>query len=825
LLLLSLIFSLFSLTLSAQDIEYYNHPELEWQTIETEHFLVHYHQGTERTANVVAKIAEEVYPHITGLYQYKPASKTEFIIRDTEDYANGGAYFFDNKVEIWAENLDYVLRGTHNWLRDVVTHEYTHIISLQKALKFSRHVPAGWLQVFGYEEERRADVVRGFPDVLVSYPIAGLTIPAWFAEGVAQFQSSSKRYDYRDSHREMILRDRVMTGNLLSLDEMGTFGKNSIGNESSYNLGYALVNFLTENYGDTVVAKMAEKASAPFRLSFSDAMKSVTGVSAEELYRQWATHLKDTYTKRLNTITANERIGEAFVEKGIGNLYPTVSPSGKKIAYLTTADADYLSQNKLVVEDIQSGEKQIVAPKVTRSISWSPDNRYLAYAKVTPEENTASMYNDIYVYDLEEEKEYRLTRSLRARHPDWSHDGQKLTFVVESDGLTNLYVLELGNPHFAKSFNDTDWKDRCYHLNKHVIVNSEPDGLSGSEHLVYRDVGFKGVKLRQLTHFVNGRQIYHPRWAPDDSYIIFDTSIEFARDIAKIPAEGGEMSFVLKSPSDERYPIFHPNTGELFYADDQTGIFNIYSLDLETGESKAYTNVVGGAFMPSLTPDGDLYYSLYRDVGYKIHHIANADTIRMSKLTYLENYEKTIPRIEVNDKVSEPLSSKAYSFSFPGVSLMPRLLIDYGTVKPGLYASTNEILNKMLFFGGFDFNFRKDYNIFAIFNFNLFKPTFFIEAYNQSQNITDNVSLEGYTPEPEVDINFNLLEVDIGLEGHWLPWMFEGFYARLAYIFSFYRARINTFGFRDPASGRFFEFAPIRYDYLRGHSLSLFLRY
>ena len=37
------------------------HPELDWFTLETKHFYVHYHSGTERTAQTVAKIAEEVY--------------------------------------------------------------------------------------------------------------------------------------------------------------------------------------------------------------------------------------------------------------------------------------------------------------------------------------------------------------------------------------------------------------------------------------------------------------------------------------------------------------------------------------------------------------------------------------------------------------------------------------------------------------------------------------------------------------------------------------------------------------------------------------------
>jgi hypothetical protein len=49
--------------------EDFYHPELEWQTIETKHFLVHFHQGTERTAREVAKVAESVYGPITTIIE------------------------------------------------------------------------------------------------------------------------------------------------------------------------------------------------------------------------------------------------------------------------------------------------------------------------------------------------------------------------------------------------------------------------------------------------------------------------------------------------------------------------------------------------------------------------------------------------------------------------------------------------------------------------------------------------------------------------------------------------------------------------------------
>jgi len=127
---LSVLVLLFVTAGFAQD-EFY-HPELTWRTIETEHFYVHYHTGAERTARVVAKVAEDIYAPVTTLYHHRPDGKVSFVIKDFDDYSNGAAYFFDNKVEIWASALDFDLRGTHNWLRNVVTHEFTHIVQIQR---------------------------------------------------------------------------------------------------------------------------------------------------------------------------------------------------------------------------------------------------------------------------------------------------------------------------------------------------------------------------------------------------------------------------------------------------------------------------------------------------------------------------------------------------------------------------------------------------------------------------------------------------------------------------------------------------------------------
>ncbi|MCK4447821.1 MAG: hypothetical protein KAW56_12170, partial [Candidatus Marinimicrobia bacterium] len=132
----------------------FNHPELKWKTFETAHFKIHYHEGAEWTANQSADIAEAIYGSVTSFYDFEPDSKTDLVIKDSDDFSNGAAYYYDNKIEIWATPLDFLLRGNHSWLRDVITHEFTHIVSLQKAMKYPRNFPGAYFQVIDYEDEK-----------------------------------------------------------------------------------------------------------------------------------------------------------------------------------------------------------------------------------------------------------------------------------------------------------------------------------------------------------------------------------------------------------------------------------------------------------------------------------------------------------------------------------------------------------------------------------------------------------------------------------------------------------------------------------------------
>lgn len=795
--------------LQAQFIDY-NHPELRWKTFETTHFIVHFPIGAQRTALEVAKIAEEIYPHVTGIYQYEPKGKIQFVIRDTDDYSNGGAYFLDNKVEIWASNLDYILRGTTNWLRNVVTHEFTHMISIQKMVKSNLTFPFGFLQYISYEKEKRKDVVRGFPSTVMVYPVSSIILPVWFAEGTAQHQVNGSRYDYRDPHREMILRDRVLHNQLLSYNAMSVFGKGSIGNESSYNQGFSFINYLANRFGEHILSDITRQASKWDEFTFESAFKTAVHHSVQTMYAAWEDSLRQTYMEQTAVIRHNLHRGTPLEKEGSANLYPIWSPDGRQMAYVSNKGEDYISKSSLILYDPQSGSKKKLISGITSSLSWSPDGRWIAYARQERNKHHSS-YNDLFLYDLQKKEEIRLTKNMRAKNPDFSHDGKKLTFITAANGLNQLNVLDLPQKITEE-------------MKGRVWFNRETGALSREKKEdgpTWREAQFTGKQIRQLLAFQNGRQIFHPRWSNGDSLIVFDTAVEYGRNLGVYRFKDKTFSLFMQAEEELRYPFFRPDSPWLYYAASSTGIYNIYRRNLQTGQTELLTNVTGGAMMPAVNRDGNLIYALYDSSGYGIYKMERPRALNLAKAIYDPQYIARIPRKNFNNALDSIPEIRDYKRMFTDLHILPRLWIDYGTLKPGFFVTSSDVLNKYNLTAGAAANSDFDYDLYGYFEAKETEPTLFMEVYNISQSIkgdTVQVSRSDQGVNTLIynsDIRFNLVEAHAGLTMR----LFDMVDLKAAYIWRNYGAKISQNKYFStllnkwtPAHGTF------QYTYLKGHA-------
>jgi len=773
------------------------HPQLNWYTIKGEHVVVHYHEGAERTAYVVCKIGDEVWKPITSLYEYEPET-VHYVIKDIDDYSNGATYFFDNKIEIWTSALDFDLRGTHNWLRNVITHEFTHMVQIQASLKTTRRIPAFYLQWLNYEDERRPDILYGFPNIIMSYPVAFLNMPAWFAEGTAQYQRHELNYENWDTHRDMILRSYALDGNLLTWNQMGVFGKNSLGNESVYNSGYALTRYISQKYGEDKLREITHKLGKFTSFTIDAAFKDVLNKDGNQIYNEWRDFITEDYSKRMKSVKENQVSGEMIITEGTGNVYPQFSPDGNKIYFLSNAGYDYLSMTSLMVYDIENKKTELVKPAVRSQVSFIPGTNKIIYSKVTDDNPNWYNVHDIFVYDIDTKKEDRLTNNLRANHPSISEDGTKIVFLFQKDGTTNVGMVDIEGKHF-----------------------------------------------RRITSFENGEQVYNPKFVKGDSIILFDYSYHNTRDIAAVNVDGTGFRFLIQTDNDERNP-FIDGEGNLIYSADKTGIFNIYSRNLETGVEKQLTNVTGGAFMPSLDGNGNIVYAGYTSTGYKIFFLKNEgenDINPDNKYVWTKNppLGEYKPKgdignfdlkrlVQFNDYETPEYKPEKYSGAFSKLMFFPFIRLDnYNTsnkfaekIKPGIYATSSDMLNRYSIFGGASINSRWERDLFFIFEYKnklplLFdiglRPEMSLEVYNISRKADVEIEIDEF-PIINTDVTYSLFEFDI-VAKHRIFTRLQNLEFR--YIFSRYTATIGSFIFPGTA-----DLYPTNHDtYLIGSNFQL----
>src|SRR5437867_2616477 len=66
-------------------------PHLDWRTLETEHFRIHFYQGEERAARALAVRAERAHRIMSPLLAHSPSRPTHLVLTDEVDSANGSA--------------------------------------------------------------------------------------------------------------------------------------------------------------------------------------------------------------------------------------------------------------------------------------------------------------------------------------------------------------------------------------------------------------------------------------------------------------------------------------------------------------------------------------------------------------------------------------------------------------------------------------------------------------------------------------------------------------------------------------------------------------
>ncbi len=539
----------------------------KWKVLRTQHFDVHYYQGTEAAVNDAALMAERGYQRLSRVLNYQIrsrvplvlyASHTDFeqtnITPELLGIGTGGV------TEFLKRRVFLPFTGSYADLDHVLTHELVHAFQV--------------------------DILFGDSQGLLGNPFAA-SIPGWFMEGMAEYLSVGTI----DPNTAMWLRDASLEGYLIPITTLSYVGDIRV-----YRFGQSIFQFIADHYG---VAKIGELLKKTRRLGSAErALESATGLTVAVLSKKWVEAVRKEYLPQIvdhqvpSTIAM--RLTDSESDHSNFNVAASVSPSGLQYVYISDKgmyNDVYLASalDGEVVAKLIEGERTGTFETLrffNTSIAWSPDEKQIAIpAKVGGEDA-------LYVVDVPSGKVAQKFRfGLDAIYsPSWSHDGTRFAFVGLKAGRSILFVV------------DADGRNLRPLLSGRYAVR-DPVWSPDDTQIAYATDEGEGTDLSKL---------------------IFGSL-----RLAVLDVESGKVTVPPGQNGTSKTPQWTPDGRSLLFVSDRTGISNIYRMDLATAESVRLTDLLGGvsglvAESPciSLSNDGKrLLFTAFTRGGWDVYSV------------------------------------------------------------------------------------------------------------------------------------------------------------------------------------------------------------
>jgi len=574
---------------------YGNQSGVNWKSAETQHFSVHYPAEYRERAAKATELAESVYDTITTRYKIKLPSKVNLVFENLL-YSQGEANPVYNMMRIGLTNWDFKLRGTHSWIRDVSTHEFTHLVSMQSNSK----TPFPWIQGL---QISKTDFYNERQQVPVAMYLPFMIQPYWFAEGTAQFESYRMGFDYWDTHRDMLLRVAFLENKVLPLEFMEDFSEHSLEAElGPYTQGFDLVRYIAEVYGEDAIPALWNDLGKISNLTLSGALSSRFKITEKELYKNWKENRKAHYEK------VRSSLGEIVTGKKITKdafYHEFLSIANGKLYGLSNFGSNFFEGGVFELKDsTPEPYKKFKLKKPYLSQGMSTNGSILAYVTYQNRDKKGKPYFDIAIADTLG-KSRTITKFADAVYPDISPDGKQVVFARRESNGTRFYLSVV-------NIDGGDYKD---------IVAPQGDEFN----------------------------IYNPKFSPDGKQIAYSYFDGTKRkiEIVTIENKSGESFNHVNHGSDVRDPNWSADGKAIYFSSDETGIFNIHKIDLQTNKIQRITNVLGGAFAPVADSTG-LYYIGYDRDGFSIYKVESGEWRMESEQITLNSQLSTLNSSEIS---------------------------------------------------------------------------------------------------------------------------------------------------------------------------------
>jgi len=247
----------------------------------------------------------------------------------------------------------------------------------------------------------------------------------------------------------------------------------------------------------------------------------------------------------------------------VTNAYPSISPDGRKVAYMSNAGRDF----EIYVSFLDAARRvQLTnAPGRDGTPVWSPDGSKIAF------QSLRDGHSQIYVMDADGSNQRNLSgNEFSDEHPWWSRDGSRILFCSDrtkkGEKDANLDIFEMAaDGSDVRQITDTPETE--------TYASWSPDGSKIVCRRVEGDGNWEVVVLDS-----NGKLLTNlsrhpapdawPIWTPDGTKIVFASLRSGASRIYEVSVDGSGLRMVTPPAGrwDDRQPALSPDGRTLFFA-------------------------------------------------------------------------------------------------------------------------------------------------------------------------------------------------------------------------------------------------------------------
>ena len=523
-----------------------------WHIYTTDHFEIYYYPEIEQHLERIASYAESAYQHVSSDLKHDLAQKVPLILFKTSSEfqqqnvipgaAQEGVGAF---AEPYRDRMVLPIDEPPDLLYRLVVHELTHIFEF--------------------------DII---PQSLIRR-----SVPLWVNEGLSDYETGIWRpLDL------MTVRDAAVADLVPKMSDLEGYGGYS-NPRLIYNLGHAVFEFMEAKWGKEGIRQFLFALRKSVIGGGEDAYEEAFQIKPEEFDQQFEKYLKD----RFKAFRDKERpadYGRDLAPNPEKTKYRSVlsiepSPSGDLIAAMVgnrrEQELDIVllsSKDGQVVRNITKGFDQgmgfayIATPggrwNSVSWLSWSPQGNRLAYFVRTEKEKTLIL-QDVVSTDIT--ARFPMKTVDEPESPAIAPDGRFVAFSGLRNAIGDIFLLDTESGDITNLTDDAfaDYAPTFAPDGKSIVYLAR---ISGNEKLFRLDLGTK-----EKTQITFGTHDDGQAKFVDANTLVFpSTAVNPTQPIEPEVARNGN-------------------------------IYNIWTLDMRTGELRQYTDAVAGNLSPIVLPD------------------------------------------------------------------------------------------------------------------------------------------------------------------------------------------------------------------------------